>query len=159
MRCQWGSFWASWAPIYIAVLLVVLYFGYLCVWFIKLRTPLQYRVLWQDRNPTSTSLKLSLLCQNMIFIQLQFSYMILQDEKSCESPRSSSHWCLLCWVSSLALSLRVINVTSKFRVMNVTSKFRVMFTKHSPQFYLICLNLVSNALCYCGLIRGILGLF
>ena len=31
--------------------------------------------------------------------------------------------------------------------------FTVMFTKHSPDFHLICLNLA------CGLSRGILGLF
>ena len=76
--------------------------------------------------------------------------MTLQDEKSCESPRSSSHSCSLCWVSSLVLSLKVINVTSKFRVM---------FTKHSPEFYLICVNLASNTLYYCRLSQGILGLF
>ena len=80
--------------------------------------------------------------------------MTLQDEKSCESPRSSYHSCLLCQVSSFALNSKVINVTSKLRIL-----FRVMFTKHSPEFYLICANLASNALYYCRLSQGILGLF
>ena len=53
-----------------------------------------------------------------------------------------------------ALSLKVINVTSKLRIL-----FRVMFTKHSPEFYLICANLASNAPYYCRLSQGILGLF
>ena len=57
-------------------------------------------------------------------------------------------------VSSFALSLKVINVTSKLRIL-----FRVMFTKHSPEFYLICADLASNALYYCRLSQGILGLF
>ena len=36
--------------------------------------------------------------------------------------------------------------------------FRVMFTKHSPEFYLICANLALNDLYYCRLSQGILGL-
>ena len=55
--------------------------------------------------------------------------------KNCANPQEVHLTdCQLCWVSSLALSLKVINVTSKFGVL-----FRVMFTKHSPEFYQFCL--------------------
>ena len=50
--------------------------------------------------------------------------------------------------------VEVINVTSKLRIL-----FRVVFTKHTPEFYLICANLAWNALYYCRLNQGILGLF